>query len=120
MSNILSFEFEELALVSYGDIHAAMINGMAEIKYDRSGHWEIDSVTVEGHQPLTTEQRAAGKKPWVYVAAPAALESIIFDRLLDSEWNGRIDTAVREQLASDRDDAAEMRADMRRDHSMGL
>ena len=120
MSNILSFEFEELALVSYGDISAALINGMAEIKYDRSGHWEIDSVSVEGHQPLTQEQRAAGKKPWVYVGAPAALENLIFDRLVESDWCGKIDNAVREQLMADREDAAEMRAEMKRDARMGL
>jgi hypothetical protein len=39
---------------------------------------------------------------------------------MEDKWHQHIANAVREQLASDRDDAAEMRADMRRDHSMGL
>jgi len=82
--------------------------------------WEIDSVSVEGHQPLTPEQRAAGKKPWVYVGAPALLENLIFGRLEDSDWVGKIDNAVREQLLADQEDAAEACADMRRDERMGL
>ena len=120
MSNILSFEFEELALVTYGAINAALINGMAEIKYDRSGHWEIDSVSVEGHQSLTQEERAAGKKPWVYVGAPVHLENLICDRLVDTDWIGKIDNAVREKLDSDREDAADARSEARRDDRMGF
>ena len=69
MSNIFDFEFCELPLVIHNGIEAALINGMAEIKYDRSGHWEVDSIAVEGYQTLTPEQRAAGKKPWIYVPA---------------------------------------------------
>jgi hypothetical protein len=119
MSNILSFEFQELPLVVLDGIEAALINGMVEVEYDRNGNWFIDSVTVEGHQKQTQEERAAGKNPWVYVAAPD-LDLIINSRLMEDKWHQHIANAVREQLASDRDDAAEMRADMRRDHSMGL
>ncbi len=119
MSNILSFEFEELPLVIHNGIPAALINGMAEIQYSRDGAWGIDSISIEGYQTLTDEQRAAGKKPWIYVAAPHELASLIEDRL-HGEWRDRISDAINEQLASDREDAAEQRADMRRDHLMGM
>jgi hypothetical protein len=36
MSNIFSYEFEELPLVIHNDIQAGLINGCAEIKYDRN------------------------------------------------------------------------------------
>ena len=119
MSNILSYEFEELPLVIHNGIEAALINGCACIKYDRSGHWDVDSISVEGHQSLTPEQRAAGKKPWVYVAAPTDIEVMVTYRL-EQEWFGKVQDAVNEQLASDREDAAEQRAEMRRDARMGL
>lgn len=120
MSNILSFEFEELPLVIADGIPAGLINGCAEIKYNRYAGWSVDSVSVEGYQPLTPEERAAGKKPWVYIAAPDEIAALIELRLDDSEWSDRISNAVQEQLASDREDAAEARADMRRDFQMGL
>jgi hypothetical protein len=120
MSNILSFEFEELPLVFACGIPAAEINGCAEVAYDRSGYWEINSISVEGRQPLTQEQRDAGKRPWIYVTAPSSISDVVYDRLQEAYWRERIQEAVREQLASDREDAAEMRADMRRDEMMGL
>jgi hypothetical protein len=124
MSNILSFEFEELPIAIVIDgkgnrIEAGLVNGMAEIQYNRSGDWAVESVCLEGYVHLTLEQRAAGKKPWVYVKAPAELEFIISDRL-ETEWSDKVSDAINEQLASDREDAAEQRAEMRRDEMMGL
>ncbi len=119
MSNILSFEFEELPLVIANGIEAALINGCAEIEYSRDGFVRIDSISVEGHQNLTQDQRDAGKRPWVYVAAPDEITTLIGQRL-ECEWFGRVQNAINEQLASDREDAAEQRADMRRDHLMGM
>ena len=119
MSNILSFEFEELPLVIANGIPAALINGCAEIKYDRDGFVGVDSVSVEGYQPLTPEERAAGKRPWVYVKAPFDLEMLIALRL-EGEWSGRVQDAIANALIADREDAAEARADMRREHAMGL
>jgi hypothetical protein len=119
MSNILSFEFEELPLVITNGIEAGLINGCAEIKYGRNCHWEIDSISIEGWQHLSMEEREAGKRPWIYVAAPDEIATLIGQRL-EGEWHDRVQDAVNEQLASDREDAAEMRADMRRDHMMGL
>lgn len=119
MSNILSYEFEELPLVIVNGIEAALINGLAEIRYNRDGQWQVETISVEGYQPLTAEQRAAGERPWVYVKAPAELEFMIGARL-EGEWHDKICDAIREQLASDREDAAEQRAEMRRDFLMGL
>jgi hypothetical protein len=117
MSNILSYEFCELPLVIHNGIEAALINGMAEIKYNRDGFVAIDSITVEGHQKLTAEERARKASPWIYVKAPPELEMLIGQRL-EGEWFDRVQEAVREQLASDREDAAEQRADARRDARM--
>ncbi len=119
MSNIFSFEFEELPLVISNGIPAGLINGCAEIEYYRDGEWDIQSVAIEGYQSLTDEERKAGKKPWIYVTAPAEIECLIVERL-EVEWYDHIHNAVCEQLASDRDDAAEVRAEMRRDSRMGL
>ena len=78
MSNTFTYEFDELPLwITKDGIPAALTNGCAEIKYDRSGHWEVDHVCVEGYQNLTPEQRAAGKRPWIYVKAPAELAHMI-------------------------------------------
>jgi hypothetical protein len=119
MSNIFSYEFEELPLVIVNGIPAALVNGLAEIRYNRDCQWHIESISVEGHQLLTLEQRAAGKKPWVYVKAPFDLKFMISDRL-ENEWHTRVSDAICEQLASDREDALEARADARRDERMGL
>lgn len=119
MTNILSFEFEELPLVITNGIEAGLINGCAEIRYGRHRDWCVESVSIEGHQSLTDEERAAGKRPWVYVSAPDEIAALVEHRL-EKEWAGRVHDAVEEQLASDRADAAEMRAEMRRDYAMGL
>jgi hypothetical protein len=119
MSNILTFEFEELPLVIHDGIEAAEINGCAEICYTRDAEWSIENIAVEGRQSLTLEQRAAGKKPWIYVKAPAELEFLISERL-EGEWHDKVSDAVREQLEFDREAAAEQRADMRRDERLEL
>jgi hypothetical protein len=120
MSNIMSFEFQELPLVIHNGTPAALVNGCAEIQYSRDGSWDVDSICVEGYQTLTQAERAAGKKPWIYIEAPYDIATIIGGRLYDAEWSGKVQDAIREQLASDREDAAEMRADARRDALMGL
>ena len=118
MSNILDFEFEELPLfITKEGIPAGLINGMAAIEYDRDGFVGIDSVSIEGWQQLTPEERARGVRPWVYVKAPAELEHMIGQRL-EGEWFGRVQDAINEQLASDREDAREQNLEYRRDRMM--
>lgn len=115
--NILSFEFEELPLVIAPGIEAALVNGLAEVEYTRDGEWQIKSISVEGHQRITQAERDAGKSPWVYIPASVALEHVIVGRL-DNEWRDKVQSAVGEQIAEDRQCAADDRADMRRDQLM--
>jgi len=115
----LTYEFEELPLVIAIGIPAGQINGCAEITFDRNGAWQVQSVCVEGYQTLTPEQRSAGKKPWIYVAAPDAISAIVEERL-SKEWSFRVQDAIREAIDAEREAAAEYRADMRREHRMGL
>lgn len=114
MSNTFTYEFDELPLVIANGIPAALINGCAEIKYDRSGHWDVDSISVEGYQALTQEERAAGKRPWVYVAAPTEIEVLIAYRL-EQEWFDKVQDAINEQLAEDREEARERNLEYRRE-----
>jgi hypothetical protein len=114
-----TYEFEELPLVIAKGIPAALINGCAEIKFDRNGEWEIDGICVEGYQNLTSEERAAGKRPWIYVKAPFELVCLIAARL-EIDWKEKVDDAINEQRAIAREEAAEFRAEMRREDRMGL
>jgi hypothetical protein len=114
MTNTFTFSFDELPLVISNGIEAALINGMAEIEYGRDD-WAVGNITVEGFG----ERDAAGRRSWPQVEAPLPIVNIIRHRL-ENEWFGRVQDAVNEQLASDREDAAEQRADMRRDHLMEL
>ena len=114
-----TYEFEELPLVISKGIPAGLINGCAEISFNRSGGWEIDSVAVEGYQDLTKEERSAGKKPWIYVSAPDEIAAIIEDRLY-GEWNGKVQDAINEAMVEAREAAAEYRAEARRDERMGF
>jgi len=109
--NTFTFEFEELALVIHNGIEAAFINGSAEIDYSRN-YFAIVGISVEGFG-----ERVNGKRQWPQVPAPESLAAIIRERL-EGEWYDKVYTAFSEQLASDREDAAEARADMRRDEMM--
>ena len=114
-----TYEFEELPLVIANGIPAGQINGCAELTFDRNGAWEVQSVCVEGYQTLTQAERSAGKKPWIYVAAPAEIAWIVEERL-SKEWHFRVQEAVREAIEAEREAAAEYRADWRREYRMGL
>lgn len=114
-----TYEFEELPLVIANGIPAGQINGCAELTFDRNGAWQVQSVCVEGYQTLTQAERSAGKKPWIYVAAPAEIAGIVEERL-SNEWSFRVQDAIREAIETEREAAAEYRAEMRREHRMGL
>ncbi len=79
----------------------------------------LGEVCVEGYQNPTAEERAAGKRPWIYVKAPVDLMCIVAERL-EIQWKDKVDDAVREQIDAERERAAEYRAEMRRDARMGL
>jgi len=120
--NTFTFTFEDLPLVeeSFQDklVEAALINGQAEVQYDRAGNWEIDASDIS----LDTyggPRDHNGKQLRPYVAAPEPIASIILDRL-NGSWGRRVYNDVQEQIASDREDAADRQADYRRDQRMGL
>jgi hypothetical protein len=117
MMRIFNFTFEELPLVVVNGVEGALINGEAEVSYGHDG-WEIGSITVEGYRRITQAERNAGIKPWVQVPAPAALASIIHDRLM-GEWSRKVDDAVIDQIEIDREDAAEYRGELHREDRMG-
>lgn len=114
-----TFVFEELALVTLPNIEAALINGQVEVEYTHDADWQLGDISVEGYRRLTQAERDAGKKPWVYVPAPPELAAMIAGRL-QREWRDRVSAAVCEQIASDREEAAEMRAEMRMEERMGV
>jgi hypothetical protein len=117
--NSFTYEFDELPLVISNGIPAGLINGCAEIKYTRYGEFDgFDGFCVEGYQERTAEERARGVRPWVYVTAPDELAALIEARLGTSEWGEKIQDAINEQLASDREEAAERRAESRREEMM--
>lgn len=110
---IFYYTFEELPLAVVNGIEAGLVNGQAEIHYDR-GNWSIGSITLEG-----MGQRVNGVRQWPQVACPEAIAAIIGARLED-EWAGRIDDALADQIERDREDAIEARAERRREERMGL
>jgi hypothetical protein len=114
-----TYEFEELPLVIAKGIPAGLINGCAEIAFDRDGDWRVTSVCVEGYQEITKEERSAGKRPWIYVAAPDEISALVETRL-EREWSAKVQDAINEQRAIAREEAAEFRAEMRREDRMGL
>ena len=99
------YDFEELPLVTVGEVEACLINGEAEIEYDRNGLWEVLDITVNGYQGHTLSRQ---------VTAPEIIRSMITERLYGL-WHDRVQAAVREQLELDREMAEEERADMIRE-----
>jgi hypothetical protein len=114
-----TYEFEELPLVIAKGIPAGLINGCAEIAFDRDGDWRVTSVCLEGYQELTKEERSAGKRPWIYVAAPTRFRPWS-KPALNASGATRLTDAINEQRAIAREEAAEFRAEMRREDRMGL
>lgn len=107
------YTFEELPLAVVNGIEAGLVNGQAEIHYDR-GHWKVGAITLEGFG-----QRINGVRQWPQVACPDSIAALIGERL-ENEWSGRIDDALSDQIERDREDAIEYRAEMRREHLAGV
>ena len=114
MSNTFTYTLDEIPLVVNDGLEAAFVNGEAEIEYSRDGEWMILGITLDANSTMID-----GKRKWIQTAAPPVIAAIIDERL-NKEWFDRVQEAVREQLASDREDALEQRAEMRRDARMGL
>ena len=111
MSNTFTYTFDEIPLViDANGVEAGLVSGEAEIEYSSDGQWCIETITLQGFG----SRDANGKRTWPQIACPPVIAAIIDDRL-NEEWYGRVCAAVREQIEQDRVDAAEYRAEARRD-----
>jgi hypothetical protein len=115
LAKSMIFHFDDLPLVTSasGGIEAGFVNGEAELEYECDGEWMIINITLEGASTTGPDN----KRFWPQVDAPPVIAAII-DQRLNKEWSDRVQDAVREQLASDHEDAMEARADARRDDRM--
>jgi hypothetical protein len=111
MTEYMTFEIDELPLViNQHGVEAGLVNGKAELEYSRDGEWMIVSVTLDA----ATSVIVRGKRMWEQVECPPVIAAII-DQRLNKEWYDRVCDAVREQIEQDRVDAAEYRAEARRE-----
>jgi len=117
--NTMKFEFEnEMPLVVIDkNTTAGNVDGNAEIEYSRDGIWEITGIYIECYRQRSYAEREAKVEAWPIVEAPEPFNTMI-RFCLENEWQERVQDAVDYQLEQDRMDAAEARADMRRDERM--
>jgi hypothetical protein len=129
MPNKFCFEFEELPLMVEGGFQCGLINGVADISYDRDGTWSVSAVALEGHRQnyYSAEYReaAAARKEHlprfqiknVWLDAGTSIHLMIVDRL-ETEWRGQVQDAVMDRIAEDREAGRTFRAELRRDDAM--
>lgn len=125
VSRTLNFQFEELPLVMEGGFQAADVTGSAEIAYHRDGEWTIRTIALDGArrlshsaQEIATAARSGNSLP-AFERRPVALDEgdTLYLRIyhrLEHDWRDRVQDAVIEQLAADRESRADTRADHRR------
>lgn len=115
MASTLTYEFEELPLVLENGIQAGLVDGEAEIAYSRDV-WDFTIKSIA----LTCWNGAGRMKKCMPLDEGNPLYGIIYDRL-ENHYSENVQEAVRQQLIEDREEAAEMRAEARRDDMrMGL
>lgn len=121
---VLNFDFDELPLVIEGGFEAGIIAGSAEVSYFPDGEWSIGAINLDGHRRRSVEESAAaveaGKPVPMFERKPVELDVgtslylAIYSRL-ETEWRNKVQDAVIEAIAEDRECAAEERADRIRD-----
>lgn len=109
MPSTLTYTFEELPLVLENGLQAALIDGEAEISYSR----DVWDFTIQSISLNSYDMKSRKWKP-VALDEGNPLYGIIYDRL-ESFASENVQEAIRDQLAEDRAEAAEMRAESRRD-----
>jgi len=112
MSRTLIFKFEELPLVIDLGAEAGLVNGQAVISYWNDGQWSVSSLALDGHRERSEAERdadrALGKKlipRFEHKLVPLdgdPLHTLIWTRLND-EWHDRVQDAVREAIAAERE-----------------
>ncbi len=130
MNRTLNFQFEELPLVIDRGFEAGDIAGVAEISYHRDGEWTIRAIALDGarrlqHAPHDMVAAArTGRALPAFERRPVTLDEgdMLYLRIyhrLEHEWRDRVQSAVIEQLADDRESLADERADHRRARRAG-
>ncbi|MBR2118460.1 MAG: hypothetical protein IJ935_07280 [Afipia sp.] len=118
----LRYEFEELPAFIDQGFECGQLDGIAEISYASDGEWFIRDIGLVGARKNkhTLEQRLAAiqsgvhlpiydrKLMWLDSGTP--IFSMVYD-VLDGAWNDKLSEAVAEQIAKDRESAADDHAD---------
>jgi hypothetical protein len=116
MSRTFFFDFEELPVTVDGGFELGSMEGRADISYTRDGEWAIDGIQLLGYKKAGP--RYDKKMIWLDAGTPLFL---MLHDVLENRRHDEVQEAVREQLDIDREEAAEYRADARRDDMrMGL
>ena len=125
MRRTLQFRFEELPLIVDDGVEAADVAGTAEIAYYRDGEWCIAAIALDGakrliHPPREIQAAAREGRALPRFARrdiPLDDGDPLFGRILhrlEHDWHDRVQAAVIEHLAAERDGAQDVRADRRR------
>jgi hypothetical protein len=119
----LTHSFDDLPLIVDGAFEDQGVSGEAEISYWPDGEWSIKSISIEVSRYKNAAEMEAtgitsryGRKQHV-LDAGSPLYLILYERL-EADKRGYVQNAVREQISEDREDAAEYRAELRRDDRM--
>lgn len=119
MTGTFNFEFEELPALIEGGWQCGLLSGQAEIEYSRDGSWSIRAIGLDGYRTLfySMEERMVAKlkgqtlkayeRKTVWLDAGTPIYLMIYERL-EVEWADKVRDEVREHIAEDRDDAAEL------------
>jgi hypothetical protein len=111
--------------------HGTLQFGFEEIAYHRDGAWSIRTIALDGvrrrpHAPhqLAAAARAGQALPaFTRESVPLDEGDPIFLRIyhrLEHEWRHKVQNAVIDQLAADRDAAPDIHADQRRAWHAGI
>lgn len=101
MSGELRFPFEELPLVIEQGWEAGLVNGEANVRYERDGEWDVTAIALDGYRA----KRSGYLIEWQHkpiVLCPREHEQLratILDRLESEPWRARIQDAVNKELA---------------------
>lgn len=118
----LRYEFEELPAFIEQGFECGLLDGVAEICYDSGGEWFIRDIGLVGARKnkYTLEQRLAAiecktllpayDRKIMWLDSGSQIFSMVYD-VLDGSWNDKLAEAVAEQIAKDRESAADDHAD---------
>lgn len=115
----LTYQFEELAIITEDGISAGLMNGTAEVTYFDDGEFHIDRIWLDGYRPLADAKGYSHAQ--VELAhdirsntLEAKLYLAIWGQLTDGDFKDHVQTKVSEAL--DRDGIA--RRDMNAEHRL--